>query len=88
MSYRPARLHWLAESIPGLLNSLKIPSLFWSFLSMDEPIAASYMSPNAGGGVVAGSVQLYSRAQINFGDLAPYLIYDLNRSHAAGEGEA
>ncbi len=27
MSYMPARLHRLAESIPGLLKSLKIPSL-------------------------------------------------------------
>jgi hypothetical protein len=27
MSYRPARLHRLAESIPELLKSLKIPSL-------------------------------------------------------------
>jgi hypothetical protein len=27
LSYRPARLHRLAESIPGLLRSLKIPSL-------------------------------------------------------------
>jgi hypothetical protein len=26
LSYRPARLHRLAESIPGLLESLKIPS--------------------------------------------------------------
>ncbi len=26
LSYRPARLHRLAESIPGLLKSLKIPS--------------------------------------------------------------
>ena len=27
LSHRPARLHRLAESIPGLLKSLKIPSL-------------------------------------------------------------
>ncbi len=27
LSYRPARLHRVAESIPGLLKSLKIPSL-------------------------------------------------------------
>ncbi len=27
LSYRPARLHRLAESIPGFLKSLKIPSL-------------------------------------------------------------
>ncbi len=26
LCYRPARLHRQAESIPGLLNSLKIPS--------------------------------------------------------------
>jgi hypothetical protein len=26
LSYRPDRLHWLAESIPRLLKSLKIPS--------------------------------------------------------------
>ncbi len=27
LSYRPARLHRLVESIPGLLKSLQIPSL-------------------------------------------------------------
>jgi hypothetical protein len=43
------------------------------------PIAPSYMSPNAGGGVVVGcgvSANEYSCAygfQINFGDLTPYL---------------
>ena len=31
MSYRAARLHRLAESIPGLLKSFKIPSLVWGF---------------------------------------------------------
>jgi hypothetical protein len=30
--YRPARLHRLAKSIPGLLTSLKIPSLFCTSL--------------------------------------------------------
>ncbi len=30
LSYRPVRLHRLAESIPGLLKSLKILSLAWS----------------------------------------------------------
>jgi hypothetical protein len=36
------------------------------------------MSPNAGGGELRGLsqwVQLYTGAQINFGDLTPYLTY-------------
>jgi hypothetical protein len=37
------------------------------------------MSPNAGGGEelrgLSQWVQLYTEAQINFGDLTPYLIY-------------
>ncbi len=43
------------------------------------PIAPSYMNPNAGGGELRGLsqwVQLYTGAQINFGDLTPYLIYE------------
>ncbi len=44
------------------------------------PIAPSYMSPNAEGegGELQGLsqwVQLYTGAQINFGDLTPYLTY-------------
>ncbi len=40
------------------------------------PIAPLYVSPNAGGGVSCGVlVQLYTGAQINFGDLTPYLTY-------------
>jgi hypothetical protein len=43
------------------------------------PIAPSYMSPNAGGsGGVGGlslRIQLYTGAQINFGDLTPSLTY-------------
>jgi hypothetical protein len=43
------------------------------------PIASSYMSPNAKrGGELRGLkqwVQLYTGAQINFGDLTPYLTY-------------
>ncbi len=41
------------------------------------PIAPSYASPNAGGGGelrgLSQWVQLYTGAQINFGDLTPYL---------------
>ncbi len=43
------------------------------------PIAPSYMNPNAGGVVVAGSQPMSTGAhgtQINFGDLTPYLAYD------------
>ncbi len=43
------------------------------------PIAPSYMSPNAWGKgelrCLGQCVQLYTGAQINFGDLTPYLIY-------------
>jgi hypothetical protein len=45
------------------------------------PIAPSYMSANAGGGrelrgLTANEyMQLYTGAQINFGDLTPYLTY-------------
>ncbi len=43
------------------------------------PIAPSYMSPNAGGGGelrgLSQWVQLYTGAQINCGDLTPYLTY-------------
>jgi len=46
------------------------------------PIAPSYMSPNAGGGRelrgLSQWVQLYTGAQINFGDLTPYLTYGNN----------
>ncbi len=47
------------------------------------PIAPSYMSPNAGGGGgelrgLSQLVQLYTGAQINFGDLTPYLTYAFN----------
>jgi hypothetical protein len=45
------------------------------------PIAPSYMSPNAGGGWELRSlsqwVQVYTGAQMNFGDLIPYLTYVL-----------
>ncbi len=43
------------------------------------PIAPSYISPKAGGRVellgLSKWVQLYTAAQINFGDLTPYLTY-------------
>ncbi len=42
------------------------------------PIAPSYMSPNSGGGVLLlglSQVQPYTGAQINFGDLTPYLTF-------------
>ncbi len=58
-----------------------------SSIVADQPIAPSCMSLNAEGEGVAGSqamstVQLYTGAQINFGDLTPYLTYGLYpRSH-------
>ncbi len=39
------------------------------------PIAPSYMSPNAGEMSLSQWAQLYTGAQINFGDLTPYLTY-------------
>ncbi len=48
------------------------------------PLAPSYMSPNAGGGELRGLSQweqLYTEAQINFGDINLYLTY------ASGVGE-
>jgi hypothetical protein len=48
----------------------------------DQYIAASYMSPNAGGwccGVSANEHGCAHGAQINFGDLTPYLTYALHR---------
>jgi hypothetical protein len=39
--YRPARLHRLAESIPGLLRSLKIPSLAGGY---DNPIPTRFLA--------------------------------------------
>ncbi len=39
----------------------------------------SNMSPNAGGG--GWGVQLYTGAQIHFGDLTPYLTYAKSFSH-------
>ncbi len=42
------------------------------------PISPSYISPNAGGGEIAGSqpiIQLYTGAQINFGELILYLTF-------------
>ncbi len=48
---------------------------------LDWPIAPSYMSPNAGGGGelrgLSQWVKLYTGAQISFGDLTPYLTYEL-----------
>ncbi len=43
------------------------------------PIAPSYMSPNAGGirGLAANEYSCAHGAQINFGDLTPYLTYEL-----------
>jgi hypothetical protein len=47
------------------------------------PIAPLYMSPNAGGEGLLGLsqwVQLYTRAQINFGEPTPYLTYAVSGS--------
>ncbi len=46
LSYRPARLHGLAESIPGLLRSLKIPSLFTK-LPFQSRKSANFVFENA-----------------------------------------
>jgi hypothetical protein len=46
---------------------------------MSSTLAPSYMSPNAGEGICGVSANEYScvhGAQINFGDLTPYLTYD------------
>jgi hypothetical protein len=52
------------------------------------PIATSYVSPNAGGGGelrgLSQWVQLYTGAQINFGDLTPYLIYAFIKAGGCG----
>ncbi len=37
LSYRPARLHKLVESIPGLHKSLKIPALIGLIASHRQP---------------------------------------------------
>jgi hypothetical protein len=42
LSYRPARLHRLAESIPGLLRSLKIPFLTAGY---DNLIPTRFLAP-------------------------------------------
>ncbi len=59
----------------GVTKRCRLQYLGW-------PIALLYMSPNAGGrgGVALRGlsewVQLYTVAQINFGDVTPYLTYD------------
>ncbi len=45
LSYRPARLHRLVESIPGLLKSLKIPSLSYIETFKCSPISQQLISP-------------------------------------------
>ncbi len=56
------------------------------------PIAPSYMRPNAGGGGSCGvsaneySCTLYTGAQINFGDLSPYLTYGVEDWEKSGLG--
>jgi len=51
-----------------------------SSIFADQYRPSSYMSPNEGGGVelrgLSQRVQLYKGAQINFGDLTPYLTYE------------
>jgi hypothetical protein len=42
LAYRPAKLHRLAESIPGLLKSLKIPFLAGRY---DNPIPIRFLAP-------------------------------------------
>jgi hypothetical protein len=43
LSYWPARLYRLAESIPGLLRSLKIPSLAGWY---DHPTPTRFLAPH------------------------------------------
>jgi hypothetical protein len=43
LSYRPARLHRLAESIPGLLRSLKIPTRAGRY---DNPTPTRFLAPH------------------------------------------
>jgi hypothetical protein len=51
----------------------------WDVFYLGWPIAPSYISPNAGGGlrclVSANEYSCAHGAQINFGDLTPYLTY-------------
>ncbi len=64
----------------NILDNRAQRGLQWDVVYLGWPVAPSCMSPNAGGGescgVSAMRVQLYTRAQINFGDLTPYLTYD------------
>jgi hypothetical protein len=64
-----------------VLNSYRQRSAPPRILAAGGPIAPSYLSPNAGGGGSFGvSANEYvctqEGAQINFGDLTPYLTYD------------
>ncbi len=79
-----------------LLSSLlgSIRGLQRDVVYLGWPIAPSYMSPNAGGwGELRGVsqwVHLYTRAQISFGDLTPYLTFvdhtRYSRGRVAGLG--
>jgi hypothetical protein len=65
--------------VPLLISYTVSRGLQRDDVSLGWPIASSYMSPNAGeGGELRANeyVQLYTGAQRNFGDLAPYLTYD------------
>ena len=55
LSYRPARLHRLTESIPGLHKSLEMRTLTWKIS------CSSFHSPVAGVGVLVFMTQRWSR---------------------------
>ncbi len=63
----------------SILMWIRIRGLQRDIVYFGWPIAPTYMSPNVGEGGLQGIsqwVQLYTGAQINIGDLTPYLTYD------------
>jgi hypothetical protein len=72
---------WNPHPIPSQLILLT-QGLQRDVVYLGWPIAHSYMNPNAGGGGSCGGlsrwVQLCTGAQINFGDLTPYLTFNMS----------
>ncbi len=74
---------WVAKSgvLVGKVQVVGCRGLQRDVTYLGRPIAPSYMSPNAGGESCGVSLsaneyrQLYTGAQINFGDLTPFLTY-------------
>jgi hypothetical protein len=73
------------ENVLDIINMwIQYRKLHRDVVYLGWPIAPSYMSPKAGRGALRGLIQwiqLYAEmaeAQINFGDLTPYLTYDKN----------